>query len=600
MTSSAPSVRFLATVLIVEFTSSLRSSTGSATMSGGSNTYAGPTQLVSGILFLSGGDNRLPTTTTVAFNPENAANAAATLDLGSTNQTISALTFPTGAANVGRAMTLTIMGTGTLTVNGPSDLTVGAGGVASMTSTNGNHHQLDMSGLNSFVFDNPAQSVVAGLTAGSPASASATSNVATVNFAVNNSITALDIHFAGGAGASGGGQTTVQLGQTNVWNVTSLNAAWSSRSDVDVSFNAAFFNPTLTLRALDGTGAVDFLRIGRVNDTTTRTWTDTVDLSAGSVDALVTTMVIGSADPSSATRGGTVNASFTMGAGSLSVSDLTIGAFRASADGNGTNSTMRGNGTFTLNNAAGTLNATTIRLADVPTVVAETGTKSTTGTLALVDGLVKATTITRGSQVGVLSGGVAATARVEFTGGTIQNTDGADLAIDDVEMQLLADTGTRTIFVSGTNTAAMNAGTVVSGIGSLTKAGTGTLTMAADNTYTGMTTIVGGTLELTATGQIASSVSITNDAAFLVTGGTHSLTSIAGVGNTVLADSAQVTVNSVVQGELAVGPGSKLTLNALGGGLAGGSPQPVPEPTAWLLLAIGALGLAARRWRRQS
>ncbi len=36
MTSNAPSVRFFATVLIVALTSSLRFSTGSATMSGGS------------------------------------------------------------------------------------------------------------------------------------------------------------------------------------------------------------------------------------------------------------------------------------------------------------------------------------------------------------------------------------------------------------------------------------------------------------------------------------------------------------------------------------------------------------------------------------
>ncbi|MCC6124797.1 MAG: autotransporter-associated beta strand repeat-containing protein [Pirellulales bacterium] len=559
---------------------------GAATMSGGSNTYSGPTQLVSGTLALSGGNNRLPTATTVAFNnPDNAAGAAATLDLGATNQTISALTFPTGQGYVARAMTLTVTGTGVLTLNGPSNLTVGAGGVASLSSTNGNHQVLDMAGLNGFTFNNPAQSIVAGLTVGSPASATATSNVATINFAANNSITALNVSIATGSGASGGGQTTIRLGQTNVWNVADIYVS-SSRADADVFFNTGLTNPTITLRGLDGTSAVNYFRLGQVNDTTSRTWTDTFDVSAGSIDALVTTMVIGNAEPSNAGRGGRVDGFFTMGAGSFTVGDLTIGAFRATAAGNGTDNTMRGNGTFTLNNAVGTLNATTIRLADVPTEVAPTGTRTTTGTLAILDGLVKATTITRGSQVGVLSGGVTATTRVDFSSGTIQNADGANLAIDDVEMRLLSDTGTPTIHVSGTNTAAMNAGTVVSDVGSLTKAGPGTLTMAGDNTYFGTTSIIGGTLALTATGQIAYSASIANNATFLVIDGAHTVNAITGTGTTWVAGASTLTAPSIAQDALTIGGVAPVA-------------SAVPEPGALALLLLAGAALLGACLRRK-
>jgi autotransporter-associated beta strand protein len=460
---------------------------GLVTVSNGSNAYTGRTILTNGTLSLSGGDNRLPTGTTLEFNPENVSGATATLDMGANNQTLAALTFPTGTtpqATPGNPMSLTIVGSGTLTLNGPHDFAVGAGGTASVT--NAMNHELDMSGLNNFVYNNPTGVFSIGLhgaNANGP-----TQNVATVDFAVNNTITAARLDIAMDAGTSGGGQTTVRLGQTNVWNVSSFSIG-DSRADADVFFADGLVNPTLTMRGLaGGSSPVDSIRIGHVNDTANDLWIDSMDVSAGTIDAIVTSMVVGIAEPSSTTRNGLTEGYFTMGAGNFQVTNLTLGAFVADPVGSGTDGIMSGNGTFTLNNAAGTLSATTITLAHVPNDAAEGGAgdeKFATGTLNLLAGLVKANTITRGLQNDVGAALVVSTPNVDFSGGTIQNHDGQDLAVNDVNLRMLSSTGTATINVTGSNTATFNAGTVVSGVGVLTKTGTGTLIYQGVNSHGG-------------------------------------------------------------------------------------------------------------------
>lgn len=57
----------------------------------------------------------------------------------------------------------------------------------------------------------------------------------------------------------------------------------------------------------------------------------------------------------------------------------------------------------------------------------------------------------------------------------------------------------------------------IGGSGSLTKRGAGTLTLSADNTYTGLTSVAGGTLNLT--GALAGSVQVASGATFQTSGG---------------------------------------------------------------------------------
>jgi autotransporter-associated beta strand protein len=79
---------------------------GTVTLSG-ANIYTGPTTITAGKLLLSGGDNRLPTTTSVVLTNTNGA----ILDLNGQNQTIASLSG--GGANGGNVT----LGGGTLTLD---------------------------------------------------------------------------------------------------------------------------------------------------------------------------------------------------------------------------------------------------------------------------------------------------------------------------------------------------------------------------------------------------------------------------------------------------------------------------------------------------
>ncbi len=136
---------------------------------------------------------------------------------------------------------------------------------------------------------------------------------------------------------------------------------------------------------------------------------------------------------------------------------------------------------------------------------------------------------------------------------------------------------------------------------SLAKIGAGTQILRGSNYYTGSTTVSDGVLELASTGQIASSSGISTDllATFQVNGGTHTVTNISGTGTTEVIGNGNLTVNSLAQGTLTLGPGSTLTIAALPGGpLADPLPfTPVPEPSAWAMLLLAAVGLKIFRRR---
>jgi len=463
------------------------SKTGAGNLTlGGVNTYTGTTAISAGTLVLGTGAS-LDSSGLVSFTSTSGFN------LGGNSQTLANLSISAAAANNTASLT-----NGSLTLNGASALTIAPG-----VTTGGRTAELDATALTSLTVSKPSQTITVGGTSGgtSPGNygiwkLSGSSNTITVS--------SLNIGTTGATNASGVlNNGRLDLGTTNTMNVDNCRLGTTRDAGV-MQFQTGLTNPSITMRGQNGTSAVTSIVVGDNGAGSTGVGTSHMNLSAGAVDILATTMTLSrGASVSTTGAGPSVNGAFSMGDGTLTLTNL----WMSRNEGGGLNGASSGaSNTSSFSQFGGTVNVNTITL----------GQTSATGTIlptfnaqyTMHGGTLRAGSITSGT--GVFS--TTTVRRINLNTGTITTLDAnSDLTINGVTGTggsiglVLGTTGSPTLNVPASRTITLGANTATSGAGSLTKTGAGTLVMNAANTYTGDTRIVEGSLTIGNGGALAGS-----------------------------------------------------------------------------------------------
>ena len=415
------------------------------------------------------------------------ANGSVTLDLGGTSQSLGNITISAPSANTTAALT-----NGSLTLNGASDLVITPG-----VTTGGRIALLDATGLSSLTIAKSTNNITIG---GHPNGANP-GNYGTFRLsATNNSITAANINIGTTSGANAAG--VLNRGELYLGTANTIYAnTWTLGNTRDsglVQFQNDLTNPSVTLRATDGISRVSKITIGQNAAGSTGVGTSHFNLSSGSVDAMINELVI--------SRGGSVstnpavNGSFSMGGGTLDAT--TIWLSKNESGGLNTN-------TSSFNQAAGTVKVSSLVFGETTTT---TGTPSFNSQYTLTSGELRAGEIKAGN--GTFN--TNSTRRINFNGGTITHYDAAtDLLINGKSgtggsiALVLGTAGSPTIQADTDRTVTLGEFTAVSGSGSLTKTGAGTLAINSAATYSGATTINGGTVLLGGANRLPTGTNLT-------------------------------------------------------------------------------------------
>ncbi|QNK01847.1 autotransporter-associated beta strand repeat-containing protein [Dyella telluris] len=270
--------------------------------------------------------------------------------------------------------------------------------------------------------------------------------------------------------------TTLNTGTLQVGNGGTTGTLASNVVDnTGLSFNGS--NSLSYAGIVSGTGTLAKLGSGTLTLTGSSTYVGATTISAGTLALSGTGSIANSSDVNVA-----IGASF-------DISNASTGASITSLDGVAGSSVSLGANLLTLTAAQGSFGGT---IGGTGGVTVQNGSETFIG----VNTYTGTTTINSGARLTLGNGSSNAT-----ISGNVVNQ------------------GTLAFNPAGSSTF----GGVVSGNGALTKAGSGTLTLTGVNTYAGATSVSGGTLALSGTGNIAQSSDVN-----VVSGGTFDISGTAG------------------------------------------------------------------------
>ena len=425
-----------------------------------------------------------------------------------TIDTMSGGTIGAGTAVTGTGISAALLGTGSGSVNVDNVAAVTAGGVGIQASSagGGNVHvdgagtitagSAGISAMNSgsggvYVGTNVAIGSVTAGTVGisaSTAGAGPLSVTTGTSAIVGNSgggTTAGNIGILAAATSTGAGAVTVTTGAGTVSGVSGVKAS-SVGTGAGSSVTVAVGGSIAGTGTAAGSAGVSATGVGgkvEVDQTagTIQSGQDGIDASASGTGAVVVDATGGQIGTSAAQVGGAGIKATRTAAGTISVTAAQVFATGDGIDAENTSTgtvSVTANGTVSAGGAGiyveGASAADTVVVASGVTVQGATGLEVDGGT----------TTLHNAGTIGSSNSGNA----VEIDAGTLQIGDNALGTLSGT----IADAGT----LAFTNAATLAFSNAVSGTGSVTLSGNGVTTLSASNSYTGGTTLAGGTLVL--------------------------------------------------------------------------------------------------------
>jgi len=288
------------------------------------------------------------------------------------------------------------------------------------------------------------------------------------------------------------GGTTISAGTLQIGN--GGTTGWLGSGDILDNGTLAFNRTdTVTLANLvSGTGSLRQIGTGTLILTANNTYSGTTVISAG-------TLQIGDGGTTGTLGTGAVtdNGTLTFNrSDSLIVSNAISGSGRLIQDGTGT-TILTGNNTYS---GTTTINTGTLQVGDGGTTgTLGTGTVNNSSVLAFnrSNTLVVGNTITgTGSLTQIGTGTTILTGTNTYSGDTLINAGTLQIGNGGTTGSLGTGAVINDSVLSFNRNNTLTVSNLISGTGSLTQAGSGTTVLAADNTYSGGTTISAGTLQI--------------------------------------------------------------------------------------------------------